>query len=169
VWVLVANNTFNGLAISAILKFANNLVRVFAHASAMMFTMVLEVIFMGAPATPQVRDRGLLMISASFKHMPAGTFLQLTVGASVVAISNYLYNTAPPPKPLAAAPTSPRAEEEAALDSFGHASPPRLLISASDDGLALGKFADPSTPAASPPIAEPSRARKAAEVLDQDL
>ena len=41
VWLLIVNNALIGLAISAILKFANNLVRVFAHTAAMMLTMVL--------------------------------------------------------------------------------------------------------------------------------
>ena len=40
VWLLVLNNAFNGLAISAILKYTDNIVRVFAHAAAMMCTMV---------------------------------------------------------------------------------------------------------------------------------
>ena len=39
----------NGLAISAILKFADNIVRVFAHTAAMLLTMVLELVFMSAP------------------------------------------------------------------------------------------------------------------------
>lgn len=46
VWLLVTNNALNGLAISAILKFADNIVRVFAHTAAMMLTMVLELVFM---------------------------------------------------------------------------------------------------------------------------
>ena len=42
VWLLIINNALVGLAISAILKFANNLVRVFAHTAAMLLTMFLE-------------------------------------------------------------------------------------------------------------------------------
>ena len=48
VWLLIVNNTLVGLAISAILKFANNLVRVFAHTAAMLLTMFLECVLMGA-------------------------------------------------------------------------------------------------------------------------
>ena len=53
VWLLVANNAFNGLAISAILKFSGNIVRVFAHAAAMLLTMLLEVGYLGSPPSPQ--------------------------------------------------------------------------------------------------------------------
>ena len=69
VWVLIANNAFNGLAISAILKFTDNIVRVFAHAAAMMLTMALDVGLFGASPTPQ-----------------------LLISTTVVACAVYLYN-----------------------------------------------------------------------------
>jgi len=75
VLVLIANNACVGLAISAILKFANNLVRVFAHTAAMLLTMVLEALFMGAPLSPQ-----------------------LLTSIVVVSSSTYLYNLHPPPR-----------------------------------------------------------------------
>ncbi|KAL1524505.1 hypothetical protein AB1Y20_019399 [Prymnesium parvum] len=75
VWLLVTNNALNGLAISAILKFSNNIVRVFAHTMAMMLTMILEVMFMSSPLSPQ-----------------------LCVSITVVSCATYLYNSKPPPK-----------------------------------------------------------------------
>ena len=74
VWLLVLNNAFNGLAISAILKYTDNIVRVFAHAAAMMLTMGLEICLFGASPTPQ-----------------------LLISATVVACAVYLYNRVPPP------------------------------------------------------------------------
>jgi len=74
VWILVFNNACNGLAISAILKFTNNIVRVYAHTAAMILTMALEVVFMGAPFSPQ-----------------------LCIAIIVVSCSTYLYNSRPPP------------------------------------------------------------------------
>jgi UDP-sugar transporter A1/2/3 len=76
VWLLITNNALSGLAISAILKFADNIVRVFAHTAAMMLTMILELAFMNAPFTPQ-----------------------LCVSITVVSCSTYLYNLKPPPPP----------------------------------------------------------------------
>jgi len=74
VWLLVTNNALNGLMVSAILKFANNIVRNYAHTMSMMLTMVLEVAFTSAPLTPQ-----------------------LLVSIAVVACSTFLYKSAPPP------------------------------------------------------------------------
>ena len=75
VWLLVLNNALNGLAISAILRYTDNIVRVFAHAAAMMLTMILEVGLFGASPTPQ-----------------------LLISATVVGCSVYLYNRAAPSK-----------------------------------------------------------------------
>ena len=83
VWLLVLNNAFNGLAISAILKYTDNIVRVFAHAAAMMLTMGLEIFLFGASPTPQ-----------------------LLISATVVACAVYLYNRVVPAAP-SAPPTSP--------------------------------------------------------------
>merc|ERR1719502_787423 len=74
VCLLVTNNALNGLAISAILKFADNIVRVFAHTAAMLLTMVLELMFMNAPFSPQ-----------------------LLVSITIVMVSTFLYNSKPPP------------------------------------------------------------------------
>jgi len=52
--MVVFNNAFNGLAISAILKYADNIARVYAHAIAMLATMVLSVLLFGEKPTPQL-------------------------------------------------------------------------------------------------------------------
>ena len=49
VWAVVLNNACNGLAISAVLKYTDNIVRVFAHAAAMLLTMAVEVVLSGGP------------------------------------------------------------------------------------------------------------------------
>ena len=87
VWLLVTNNALNGLAISAILKFANNIVRVFAHTMAMMLTMILEVLLVSAPLSPQ-----------------------LCVSITVVSCSTFLYNSKPPPKKVVTAAMQPLEE-----------------------------------------------------------
>jgi len=89
VWLLVTNNALNGLAISAILKFANNIVRVFAHTMAMMLTMILEVLFVSAPLSPQ-----------------------LCVSITVVSCSTFLYNSKPPPKKVATSAMQPLEEDK---------------------------------------------------------
>lgn len=68
--VVVVNNALNGLAISAILKYADNIARVYAHACAMLLTMVLSVLLFGQPPTPQ-----------------------LIIACSVVGASTIQYNT----------------------------------------------------------------------------
>ena len=85
VWLLIANNALIGLAISAILKFANNLVRVFAHTAAMMLTMVLEVMIGTSPFSPQV-----------------------LVSVVIVGSSTFLYNRQPPPALAASASSKQR-------------------------------------------------------------
>ena len=105
VWLLVLNNAFNGLAISAILKYTDNIVRVFAHAAAMMLTMALEIFLFGAPPTPQ-----------------------LLISATVVACAVYLYNRATPP--AGAQPLSPvRAAESGEGGASGGAAERRPLLS----------------------------------------
>lgn len=53
-YVVVLNNALNGLAISAILKYADNIARVYAHASAMLVTMVLSIFLFDQNPTPQL-------------------------------------------------------------------------------------------------------------------
>ena len=53
-WAVVLCNACNGLAISAVLKFADNIARVYAHAIAMVATMLLSVRLFHAPITPQL-------------------------------------------------------------------------------------------------------------------
>mmetsp|Transcript_88474 Transcript_88474/g.250516 ORF Transcript_88474/g.250516 Transcript_88474/m.250516 type:complete len:115 (-) Transcript_88474:54-398(-) len=67
---VVVNNALNGLAISAILKYADNIARVYAHACAMLLTMVLSVLLFSQSPTPQ-----------------------LIIACSVVGASTIQYNT----------------------------------------------------------------------------
>ena len=52
--MLLANNALSGLAISAVLKYADNIARVYAHAIAMMVTMAASTQLFAAPITPQI-------------------------------------------------------------------------------------------------------------------
>ena len=56
VWavMVVINNALNGLAISAILKYADNIARVYAHAAAMVLTVLISVPLFGQKPTPQL-------------------------------------------------------------------------------------------------------------------
>lgn len=63
-WVLVFNNAFSGLAISAVLKFANNIVRIFAHAGAMTLTSVFGSAIFGHQVTPELVI-SMVIVSAS--------------------------------------------------------------------------------------------------------
>jgi len=88
-WIVVLNNALNGLAISAILKYADNIARVYAHASAMLVTMVASIFLFGQSPTPQ-----------------------LIIAVSVVGASAVQYNYTP----AGQAPRKPEEEEvEAAL------------------------------------------------------
>mmetsp|Transcript_76671 Transcript_76671/g.159525 ORF Transcript_76671/g.159525 Transcript_76671/m.159525 type:complete len:363 (-) Transcript_76671:38-1126(-) len=61
---VVINNALNGLAISAILKYADNIARVYAHACAMIVTMLLSTVLFNETPTPQLA-LAVLMVSAS--------------------------------------------------------------------------------------------------------
>jgi len=53
-WLVVICNALNGLAIFAVLKYADNIARVYAHAIAMMVTMAVSTQLFHAPITPQL-------------------------------------------------------------------------------------------------------------------
>ena len=53
-WSVVLCNALNGLAISAVLKYADNIASVYAHAIAMMATMAVSTQLFHAPITPQL-------------------------------------------------------------------------------------------------------------------
>lgn len=72
-WLVIVNNALNGLCISALLKFSDNIMRVFAHASAILLTMLADLFIFGVVPTPQV-----------------------VVAFSVISISMAQYNTVPP-------------------------------------------------------------------------
>jgi UDP-sugar transporter A1/2/3 len=106
VWLLITNNALNGLAISAILKFADNIVRVFAHTAAMLLTMVLELIFMGAPFSPQ-----------------------LLASITIVMNSTYLYNSKPTP-PKVVEPRMQTLDEDTEINPTGEHGDPDAPVSA---------------------------------------
>eukprot|EP00931_Biecheleriopsis_adriatica_P033810 TRINITY_DN19604_c1_g1_i1.p1 TRINITY_DN19604_c1_g1~~TRINITY_DN19604_c1_g1_i1.p1 ORF type:complete len:376 (+),score=71.61 TRINITY_DN19604_c1_g1_i1:26-1129(+) len=63
-WVVIVNNALTGLAISAILKFADNIARVFASAAAMLLTMLVAVVFFNEPITAKL-VLALMVVSMS--------------------------------------------------------------------------------------------------------
>ncbi|KAL1496497.1 hypothetical protein AB1Y20_016451 [Prymnesium parvum] len=67
-WAVVACNALNGLAISAVLKYADNIARVYAHAIAMMLTMSLSVQLFGAPVTPQLVIAVVLVATSTLQY-----------------------------------------------------------------------------------------------------
>lgn len=74
-FAVVLNNALNGLAISAILKYADNIARVYAHACAMIVTAVLSVQLFGQAVTPQlgiaVAIVGSSAVQYNLKETPA--------------------------------------------------------------------------------------------------
>jgi len=67
-WLVVLNNAINGLAISAILKYADNIARVYAHAAAMLTTMVLSIFLFGAAPTPQLMIAIVIVSCSTFLY-----------------------------------------------------------------------------------------------------
>ena len=63
-WAVVLCNALNGLAISAVLKYADNIARVYAHAIAMVLTMLAAVQMHGKPLSPQL-ILAVVMVAAS--------------------------------------------------------------------------------------------------------
>ena len=130
VWLLIVNNALIGLAISAILKFANNLVRVFAHTAAMMVTMILETILGTSPFSPQV-----------------------LVSVVIVGSSTFLYNRQPAPKVQTKVPSKPKDKRGVATKEEG------LSIAQEGAELSSPKTADEpgGTSLQSPAAAAPTR------------
>jgi len=65
---VVLCNALNGLAISAVLKYADNIARVYAHAIAMMITMLACIHLFGAPVTPQLVLAVVLVATSTFQY-----------------------------------------------------------------------------------------------------
>merc|ERR1719461_2054815 len=63
-WIVILNNALNGLAISAILKYADNIARVYASSAAMLTTMVASVLLFGATLSSQL-VLGICIVFAS--------------------------------------------------------------------------------------------------------
>lgn len=64
----IANNTIMGLTIAAILKYADNIARVFAHAIAMLVTMILSVFLFGTPPTMQLVLAIAVVTASAFQY-----------------------------------------------------------------------------------------------------
>lgn len=84
VWLLVANNALNGLAISAVLKFADNIVRVFAHAAAMLLTMMLEAAFTSATASANLLVSIVVVGTATVLYAQGGVPKQMRQSPDLV-------------------------------------------------------------------------------------
>lgn len=67
-WAVVVCNALNGLAISAVLKYADNIARVYAHAIAMMVTMGVSVQLFAAPVTPQLLLAVTLVATSTLQY-----------------------------------------------------------------------------------------------------
>jgi len=67
-WSVVVCNALNGLAISAVLKYADNIARVYAHAIAMMLTMAVSTQLFKAPITPQLVLAVVLVATSTLQY-----------------------------------------------------------------------------------------------------
>ena len=66
--IKVVCNALNGLAISAVLKYADNIARVYAHAIAMMVTMAVSTQLFHAPITPQLLLAVVLVATSTMQY-----------------------------------------------------------------------------------------------------
>jgi len=67
-WTVVVVNALNGLAISAVLKFADNIARVYAHAIAMLLTMGVATQLFKAPITPQLVLAVIMVATSTLQY-----------------------------------------------------------------------------------------------------
>jgi len=79
-WFTILNNALNGLAISALLKFGDNIMRVFAHATAIVLTMFANIFLFVAPPTPQVVLAFLVIAISMVQYNSAPSFPQVREG-----------------------------------------------------------------------------------------
>jgi UDP-sugar transporter A1/2/3 len=75
-WAVVLCNAMNGLAVSAVLKYADNIARVYAHAVAMMLTMGASVRLFHAPITPQLVLSCVLVATSTLQYNLPPSLLQ---------------------------------------------------------------------------------------------
>ena len=84
-WAVVVCNSLAGLAISAVLKFADNIARVYAHAVAMLATMLMCVWLFALPVTAQLLIGMTLVANSTFQYhkvWPPGTCPPLLLATS---------------------------------------------------------------------------------------
>ena len=74
---VVVCNALNGLAISAVLKYADNIARVYAHAIAMMITMGVSIALFNAKVTPQLVLAALLVATSTWQYNLPKAWLQV--------------------------------------------------------------------------------------------
>ena len=67
-WAVIACNALTGLAISAVLKFADNIARVYAHAAAMLATALLCMPLFGVAPTPQLLIAMVLVSTSGLQY-----------------------------------------------------------------------------------------------------
>merc|ERR1711953_1587836 len=78
-YLVVFCNSFTGLSISFVLKFADNIARVYARAIAMMLTMAVSVKLLGVPMTPQMLIAIILVSVSTLEYNLTPS--QLMIGA----------------------------------------------------------------------------------------
>ena len=81
-YAVVLCNACNGLAISAVLKYADNIARVYAHAIAMIVTMLACVHLFHAPVTPQLVIAIVLVACSTLQYNMPQRWLAPEVAAS---------------------------------------------------------------------------------------
>ena len=67
-WAVIVWNALTGLAISAVLKFADNIARVYAHAAAMIATALLCIPLFGEVPTPQLLIAMVLVSTSGLQY-----------------------------------------------------------------------------------------------------
>eukprot|EP00928_Gymnodinium_smaydae_P053787 TRINITY_DN37700_c0_g1_i1.p1 TRINITY_DN37700_c0_g1~~TRINITY_DN37700_c0_g1_i1.p1 ORF type:complete len:348 (-),score=89.68 TRINITY_DN37700_c0_g1_i1:136-1179(-) len=75
-YAVVLCNALTGLSISAVLKYADNIARVYAHAIAMLFTMAVSVKLLGTQLTPQLLIGVILVSVSTFQYNMPQSMLQ---------------------------------------------------------------------------------------------
>mmetsp|Transcript_8966 Transcript_8966/g.26065 ORF Transcript_8966/g.26065 Transcript_8966/m.26065 type:complete len:401 (+) Transcript_8966:38-1240(+) len=105
-WTTIANNTLTGLCISAVLKFLDNIARVYAHGFAMLATFVVEIVLFGHPIEAK-----------------------LVAAIWVISGSSYVYNL-----PLVRRPTEDKAVQEDEAWADAHADAGAVELAARGEG-----------------------------------
>ena len=97
-WAVIVWNALTGLAISAVLKFADNIARVYAHAAAMIATALLCIPLFGEVPTPQLLIAMVLVSTSGLQYQkhpyvppepePAAPLLEETADTETVTATS---------------------------------------------------------------------------------